>query len=64
VFEVFFVGALAAFDQAALQALGFWKILIGNVIAIIAMLGYFSTRHRGWVPRLRERWEVMQPRRT
>ena len=64
VFEIFFVGALAAFDQAALQTLGFWKILVGNVLAMTAMLGYFSTRHRGWVPRLRERWEVMQLRRT
>jgi hypothetical protein len=64
VFEIFFVGALAAFDQAALQALGFWKILAGNVLAVIAMLGYFTRRHRGWMPRLRERWEVMQLRRT
>ena len=64
IFEIFFVGALAAFDQAALTALGFWKILAGNVLAMIAMLGYFETRHRGWLSRFRERWEVLQLRRT
>jgi len=60
IFEVFFVGALAAFDRAALDALGFWKILAGNVVAIAAMLVYFSRRHRGWIPRLLERWESLQ----
>jgi hypothetical protein len=63
IFEIFFVGALAAFDQAAIAALGFWKILAGNVLAMIAMLAYFETRHRGWLPRLRERWEVLQLKR-
>ena len=60
IFEIFFVGALATFNQAALAALGFWKILVGNVLAMIAMLGYFETRHRGWLSRLRERWGVLQ----
>jgi hypothetical protein len=64
IFEIFFVGALAAFDQAALTALGFWKILAGNVLAMIAMLSYFETRHRGWLARFRERWEVLQLRRS
>jgi hypothetical protein len=64
IFEIFFVGALALFDQAALTALGFWKILAGNVLAMIAMLGYFETRHRGWLSRFRERWEVLQLRRN
>ncbi|HVB79470.1 MAG TPA: hypothetical protein VNE82_05890 [Candidatus Binataceae bacterium] len=64
IFEIFFVGALAAFDQAALTALGFWKILAGNVLAMIAMLSYFETRHRGWLSRFRDRWEVLQLRRN
>jgi len=64
IFEIFFVGALAAFDQAALTALGFWKILAGNVLAMIAMLGFFETRHRGWWSRFRDRWEVLQLRRN
>ena len=64
IFEIFFVGALAVFDQAALTALGFWKILGGNVLAMAAMLGYFETRHRGWWSRFRERWEVLQLRRN
>jgi len=64
IFEIFFVGALAAFDQAALAALGFWKILAGNILAMAAMLGYFETRHRGWWGRFRERWEVLQLRRN
>jgi len=64
IFEIFFVGALAAFDQAALTALGFWKILAGNVLAMIAMLSYFETHHRGWMARFRDRWEVLQLRRN
>ena len=64
IFEIFFVGALAAFDQAALAALGFWKILAGNVLAMVAMMGYFETRHRGWLARFRDRWEVLQLRRN
>ncbi len=64
IFEIFFVGALALFDQAALTALGFWKILVGNVLAIVAMLSYFETRHRGWLARFRDRWEVLQLRRN
>ena len=64
IFEIFFVGVLAIFNQAAISALGFWKILAGNVLAMIAMLGYFETQHRGWMPRLRERWEVLQLRRS
>ena len=64
IFEIFFVGALAVFDQAALTALGFWKILAGNVLAMAAMLGYFETRHRGWWSRFRDRWEVLQLRRN
>jgi hypothetical protein len=64
IFEIFFVGALAAFDQAALTELGFWKILAGNVLAMAAMLSYFEARHRGWWSRFRERWEVLQLRRN
>jgi hypothetical protein len=63
IFEIFFVGALAAFDQAAIAALGFWKILAGNLLAMIAMLSYFQTRHRGWLRRLHERWKVVQQKR-
>jgi len=63
IFEIFFVGALAAFDEAAIAALGFWKILAGNVLAMVAMLIYFETHHRGWLARFRERWEVLQLKR-
>jgi hypothetical protein len=64
IFEIFFVGALAAFDQAGLAAVGFWRILVGNVMAIVAMLAWFETQHRGWLPRMFERWEVLQLRRN
>jgi hypothetical protein len=63
IFEIFFIGALAAFDQAALAAVGFWRILIGNVMAIAGMLAWFETQHRGWLSRMSERWEVLQLRR-
>jgi hypothetical protein len=64
IFEVSFVCALAAFDEAALAAIGFWRSLVSNVLAIVAMLAYFETQHRGWLPRFRERWDVLQLRRS
>jgi hypothetical protein len=30
---------------------------------MLAMLIYFETRHRGWLARFRERWEVLQLKR-
>ena len=45
-FEVFFLGVVSAFGQSMLGALVWWAILIGNLLASIAMLGYFFRLNR------------------
>jgi len=45
-FEAFFIGAAAALGTSMLGALVWWAILVGNLLASVAMLWYFFTRHR------------------
>ncbi|PYM86873.1 MAG: hypothetical protein DME09_01100 [Candidatus Rokuibacteriota bacterium] len=45
-FEAFFVGAAAALGTSMLGALVWWAILVGNLLASVAMLWYFFARHR------------------
>jgi hypothetical protein len=45
-FEVFFIAVLGAFGQSILGALVWWSVLIGNLLASIAMLGYLFREHR------------------
>jgi hypothetical protein len=56
VFEVFFFALVMLVDAAVVQSLGWWTILVGNVLATTAMLGYFLGRHPGLIRRLSERW--------
>src|ERR1700730_4468420 len=59
VFEVFFVGFVSLIDASALQALGWWKIVAGNILALIAMATYFIRSHRGLGVKLVERWAML-----
>ncbi len=59
VFEVFFVGFVALLDQSALEVLGWWKIVAGNILALLAMTAYFLRGHRGLRLRLVERWATL-----
>jgi len=59
VFEVFFVGFVSLIDQQALEALGWWKIIAGNILALIAMTTYFIRGHRGLHIKLVERWATL-----
>jgi hypothetical protein len=59
VFEVFFVGFVSLIDQSALEALGWWKIVAGNILALIAMATYFIRGHRGLGIKLVERWAML-----
>lgn len=59
VFEVFFVGFVSLIDQSALEALGWWKIVAGNILALIAMTTYFIRSHRGLGVKLVERWATL-----
>jgi hypothetical protein len=45
-FEVFVFGVLGALGKSMLGALVWWAILIGNLLASIAMLWYFFRAHR------------------
>ena len=63
VFEVFAICVLALFDYAALSAIGFWELVIANVLAAAAMLWFFNLKHAGWLQRFRERWKVLQLKR-
>jgi hypothetical protein len=45
-FEVFFFGAVGALGRFMLGVLVWWAILIGNLLASLAMLWYFFRAHR------------------
>ncbi|HEV2169999.1 MAG TPA: hypothetical protein VGR40_03575 [Candidatus Binatus sp.] len=60
VFEVFFVGFVSLIDQSALEALGWWKIVAGNILALVAMATYFIRSHRGLGIKLVERWAMLE----
>ncbi len=45
-FETFFLGVVSVLGQSMMGALVWWAILIGNLLAAAAMLGYFLFRHR------------------
>jgi len=45
-FEMFFFAVVAALGQSMLGVIVWWAILVGNLLASIAMLGYFFRMHR------------------
>ncbi len=59
VFEVFYVGFVSLIDQSVLEALGWWKIVAANILALIAMAAYFIRGHRGLGIKLVERWAML-----
>ncbi len=59
VFEVFFVGFVTLLDQSVVSALGWWKIVAGNILALLAMTAYFLRGHRGLRLKLVERWATL-----
>ncbi len=60
IFEVFFVGFVSLLDSSALEMLGWWKIVAGNILALIAMSTYFLRGHRQLSVRLVERWATLE----
>ncbi len=55
-FEVFFLGLVTAFGQGMMAALVWWAILVGNLLASVAMLWYFFRVHRALVGMLVGSW--------
>jgi hypothetical protein len=45
-FEVFFFGVLSVLGQGLQAALVWWSVLVGNLLASVAMLWYFFRAHR------------------
>jgi hypothetical protein len=45
-FEAFFFGVVGAFGQSMMGALVWWAILVGNLLASVAMLWYLLRAHR------------------
>src|SRR5579885_293954 len=60
VFEVFFVGFVTLLDQSVVSELGWWKIVAGNILALLAMTAYFLHGHRGLRLKLVERWATLE----
>lgn len=59
VFEVFFVGFVTVLDSSVVSQLGWWKIVAGNILALLAMTAYFLQGHRGLRLKLVERWATL-----
>jgi len=55
-FEVFFVGFATLVAMSLVEALGWWPIVAGNILAATAMVGFFLSRHRALRGRMVERW--------
>lgn len=43
-------------DEPMADALGWWAILVANLLASTTMLAYFLSRHPGLAARLQEHW--------
>jgi len=55
-FEMFFFALVAALGQSMLGAIVWWAILLGNLLASVAMLGYFFRVHRALLESLVGAW--------
>src|SRR5919198_3104289 len=55
-FEMFFFAVVAALGQSMLGAIVWWAILVGNLLASVAMLGYFFRMHRALPASLYGSW--------
>lgn len=58
-FEVSFLGCMTMINAAALDQLGWWQIIAGNLLALAAMVGYFEYGHSRIIPRIAQRWNEM-----
>lgn len=56
-FEVFFFGATVIAASWVLDELSGWAVFVGNVVATVAMLGFFFRRHRALAHRLADAWD-------
>lgn len=55
-FEVFFLGMVTLVEQSLLELLGWWTIVVGNLLALCAMLAFLFVRHRELRERVMQEW--------
>jgi hypothetical protein len=55
-FEVFFIGGVLIAAKWVLDEIAGWTVLVGNLLATVAMLAYFFRTHRALARRLTEAW--------
>jgi len=59
-FEVAFAAFVTFLNQTAIQQLGWWNIIGGNIVALAAIISFYEWRHPRVVPRFVERWDTMR----
>jgi hypothetical protein len=58
-FELSFAAFVTFLDARAIEEIGWWNIMGGNVVALASIIGYFEWGHPRVVPRMFERWIVV-----
>jgi hypothetical protein len=59
-FELCFVAFVTVLDSAAVQEIGWWNIIGGNIVALAAIIAYFEHGHPRIVQRIIDRWEGLR----
>jgi hypothetical protein len=59
-FELCFFGFVTFLDNAALEEIGWWNIIGGNIVALAAIIAYFEHGHPRIVGRIIDRWEGLR----
>jgi hypothetical protein len=59
-FELCFVAFVTYLDNAAVEQLGWWNIVGGNIVALAAIVAYFEHRHPRITGRMIEHWDRLR----
>jgi hypothetical protein len=59
-FEISFVAFVTFLDQTAIEEIGWWNVIGGNILALAAIISYYEWRHPRVVPRFMERWDMVR----
>jgi len=59
-FELCFVAFVTFLDNTAIEEIGWWNIIGGNIVALTAIIAYFEHRHPRIVSRIIDRWEGLR----
>lgn len=59
-FELCFIAMVTFLDQSALQQLGWWNIIGGNLLALAGIITYYEFGHPRVVPAIAERWGILR----